>query len=263
MAQNHTGPHSISAGIKSVAFLTNEKPVNLIIFVHGFSGGAIATWNDFPSLIVEENQFATSDIFFYGYDSLKTQASNSSLRFYKFLKSLLSPAPNKKRGIGENFNYEKIVLVGHSLGSVLIRCALLDAQRENALWLTRTKMVLFAPAHKGARVRGILVASLTGMLKIFGGIGEYFFPTINDLGPESLVITDLAARTQTLLNSNQGNFTIAHSVIWAGMDKVVYNQRFGNDPVAIEIEDKTHISICKPKNGVFIDPMSIVQNALM
>lgn len=262
---SHTPPIFIKYGKNSSAFLTLDNPTNLVVFVHGFSGSATGTWNEFPSIIRNNNDFINSDVIFYGYESLKGQANNNAVKFYNFLKSVVENSSNNlgftRENIDKEFKYEKIIIVAHSLGAIIVRRGLLNAKSENKNWLDKCKMVLFAPAHRGARVQKIL-ASLPVVGQIITGLGYLAKPILDDLRPDSQTILNLIADSQNYLNQNNGDFTIAHTVVWANNEIIVHNDTFCDDPVASVIDHKSHTTVCKPKLGVYLDPYTIVLNAI-
>jgi hypothetical protein len=237
----------------------------LVIFVHGFNGKATGTWDEFPELIRTNNDFANSDVIFYGYDSLKGQANNNAIRFYRMLTSVCENSPNnlgyKRDSIADDFTYQRILIVAHSLGAIIVRRALLNAMNENKPWLPNCRMVLFAPAHRGARIQNLVAESLPTVGRILAGLGFITIPVLDDLRPNSQTILNLIADSQVYLNKNTGQFTIAHEVVWANNEIVVHNDQFCNDPVATLIDNKSHTSVCKPK-ATFLDPYNIVISAL-
>lgn len=262
---NHTPPIFINHGKNTVGYFSTAKPKNLIIFVHGFVGDAVGTWNEFPSLVRSNSAYSDSDVIFFGYDSLKGQANNNALRFYQFLKLIAEGSANhfgyKRDGVTNYFTYNRILIVAHSLGSIIVRRALLNAKHDNKDWLSSCKMVLFAPAHRGARIQN-LVTETSMIVRIFAGLGFYKIPVLDDLRPQSQTIQNLIADTQKYLTQNDGDFTIAHNVIWADKETVVHNDSFCNDPVATLIDGKSHTTVCKPTDPDFLEPFTIVTNAI-
>ena len=263
---SHTPPIFINHGKNTVGYFTTSKPENLIIFVHGFNGSATDTWDEFPALIKDNDEYANSDVVFYGYESLKGQANNNALRFYNFLKIIAETNSNKfgysRKNLDPNFSYSKILIVAHSLGSIVVRRALLSAKAENKIWLTNTRMIMFAPAHRGARIQNLISESLPTLGKIFAGLGFITIPVLDDLRPESQTIINLIHETEQLLQQNQGEFTTAHTVVWANNEIVVHNERFCQDPVAILVDNKSHTKVCKPVRPNFLTPFEIVTEAL-
>ena len=127
-----------------------------LLFIHGFNGDAVKTWSDFHELLPERPKFTCHDIVFYGYDGLRAEMNASAAIFRAFLDKLLMATksfladnlpPSAQRA--DDFGYDELVIVAHSLGAVISRRALLDATRNKSEWVARTKLVLYAPAHKG------------------------------------------------------------------------------------------------------------------
>ena len=251
-------------GKNTTAFLSHSFPNNLVIFVHGFIGNATKTWEEFPQLFKTHDDFDTSDIIFYDYESLKGQVSNNAIKFYEFLKAVCENSPNeitfKRNIIEKDFAYSKVLLVAHSLGSIIVRRALLNAKSENKIWLSKCKMILFAPAHCGARVQNKFASlPVVGNCLLVLGL---IYPVLDDLKPESQTISNLKSDSKRYLKINQGSFTIAHSVVWAENELIVYNEIFCSDPVAKLMANKTHITVCKPNHTTYIEPYKIVVDAL-
>lgn len=265
---SHTSPVFIRQGKNSNVYFSFEKPKNLVIFVHGFNGHATDTWNNFPKLIRENNDFNQSDIIFYGYDSLKGQVNNMGLSFYRALIQFIENSPNslgyKREVIDYCFKYNNIIIVGHSLGALVIRKALLFAKKDNKNWLNLTKMILFAPAHKGARIQNLISNSLPFIGQLIANFGYFFYPVLNDLAPNSNTISNILSQTNNYINANDGDFTISHQVIWADNELIVVNEEFTDiEPTPISFEKGTnHMEVCKP-NIDFIDPYHIVAQAII
>lgn len=262
---NHTPPILLSHGKNTIAYFALNAPKTLVVFVHGFNGSAIDTWNDFPRLLRSENRFREADIVFYGYESLKGQANNNALRFYSCLKELVKCNPrvygfDRRQAIDQR--YDKIIIAAHSLGAIIVRRALLNAKAENKNWLPSVRMILFAPAHRGARIQKLVNESVPGWGKLIIGLGFIKYPVLDDLRPDSETIQGLIRDTQAHLNNNDGHFTIAHEVIWANNEVVVHNERFCNDPIANLVDGKGHMKVCKPANPNYVQPMDSIINAL-
>jgi pimeloyl-ACP methyl ester carboxylesterase len=261
---SHTPPIPLRHGSKTFAYASLKKPERLVVFVHGFKGSPSSTWGEFPLLMRTDPELAEADVIFYGYDSTKEQANNNAVRFYELLKSIIENSFDRVAGINRGFgivDYSNIVLVAHSLGSIVVRRALLYSKGENKAWLNNCKMVLFAPAHRGSRVQNIALKVLPKWVKIVAGLGLLRFPVVDDLMPESQTIKNLIKDTQAYLDKNDGDFSIAHIVVWAADEIIVHNEVFCCDPVA-RLKDKNHITICKPVVPDYPDPFDIVKEAL-
>ena len=245
---NHAGPHSISLGENSIGFSSYGLPKNLVVFVHGFNGHAIKTWNTFPELIQEHNSFKESDVIFFGYDSLKTQASNMKLRLFNFIDTAVDPTRMEyaiQRDIPSGFAYDKIVIVAHSLGAVITRMAMLYAKAKGSPWLNKCKLVFFAPAHFGSRIPENFKECFQGVTSLFQSFAVTKYPIIKDLAEGSQILTQLERNSRTLLDVGNADYLRAY-VVWASNDIVVVNSSFCDDYPEEEIEDTTHTSVCKP-----------------
>lgn len=262
---SHTPPMPLKYGSKTFAYASISKPEKLVVFVHGFKGSPGATWGEFPLLMRTSPELDNADIIFYGYDSTKEQANNNAVRFYNLMRVInesgLDSITSYSRNYGE-INYERIVLVAHSLGSIVVRRTLLFAKGAGDDWVNVCKMVLFAPAHRGARVQNIALSVLPKWGKLIAGLGLLKFPVVEDLMPQSQTITNLINDSNIYIANNDGEFTVAHTVVWAANDIIVHNESFCGDPVAELKDDKNHISVCKPEIPDYDDPFIIVKNVV-
>jgi len=192
--------------------------------------------------------------------------NNNALRFYNFLKIIAEGNSNRlgysRNNLAPDFTYSKILIVAHSLGSIVVRRALLNAKAENKTWLLNTRMILFAPAHRGARIQNLISESLPTLGRIFAGLGFITIPVLDDLRPNSQTILNLIQETEQLIQQNQGDFTISHTVVWANNEIVVHNERFCQDPVAVLLDNISHKNVCKPIRPNFLTPFEIVTEAL-
>lgn len=208
--QTHLIPRSLKGTEKpekDVQVLFAVKPNRkAILFIHGFSGDAIKTWTDFHELLPASTKCAGRDIFFYGYDGLRAEMNASAAIFRNFLNRVFEntdallannlPPSAQREG---DFVYDELLIVAHSLGAVISRRALLDATQLNLNWVDRTKLLLYAPAHKGARVADLALeaASSFSFLKFFGALARFESPLIEQLKPGSLALRQLLKDTQT------------------------------------------------------------------
>jgi pimeloyl-ACP methyl ester carboxylesterase len=258
IVQNHYAPREIQCGQrKGIAYWSIEPTGHSIVFVHGFRGHSTNTWQEFPSLLTANQVFAGHDLIFYTYDTINTPAYTSGAFLKQFLdqlfeeplfvweQSLSSEAERRK-----NLRYQSIVIAAYSLGAVVSRLALVAAYREQKDWLLKTRLVLFAPAHCGARVQALLMSTVTPVSWIapIAGVITNWCPTFEDLIPDSKILNQLLDDTNEAQNekTEAGKKLLAHSVIYGDLDKVIQSFRFSKDPDPIPVAGKDHITVCKP-----------------
>ena len=192
-----------------------------IFFVHGFWGDAEATWQEFQRLI-DTSKFATEfsdvDLFFYDYPSQANSVKTSAENLGTFVRHVLEegpwgavlaqiiPARWVATPVRSGTSYEEVVLVGHSLGGVVVRKLIVtiaesrEGEQKDGQWplLVRQPPRLFAPAHAGFR-QGDLVSLLAGHVKIAAliiGWWRYRHAKVyGELQPGSVTLNGLKART--------------------------------------------------------------------
>ena len=227
-----------------------------VLFIHGFSGDAIQTWSNFHELLQECPKCSGRDLFFYGYDGLRAEMNASASIFRAFLDRLFGSTeqflndnlpPSAQRA--DDFGYDELVIVAHSLGAVISRRALLDATRKNSDWVTKTKLVLYAPAHKGARVADLALeaASSFSFARLFGVATRFVSPLIDQLKPGSPALKQLLADTEKFRQGGANSHLVANKVVIAEHENIVENETFGEDPPPEAIANTSHRSVCKPR----------------
>ncbi|MFA0021273.1 esterase/lipase family protein [Vibrio splendidus] len=92
-----------------------------LVFVHGFYGGK-DTWGKFPELL---KSTADCSISLYGFDSSYIPFFGNSTSVHQLAEGLLSELKANKC-----FDAEDLILVGHSLGGLVIRQLLLNLEMK-------------------------------------------------------------------------------------------------------------------------------------
>jgi hypothetical protein len=122
-------------GVASKAMLAMDPASRrACVFVHGWTGDALETWQGFPGLIRDSVRAEGTDFFFWGYESVKPTAMFSAALLREFLEALLdlpvrsviNPSLFGARTRDEGFRYEQLVICAHSMGAVVSRRAILD-----------------------------------------------------------------------------------------------------------------------------------------
>jgi pimeloyl-ACP methyl ester carboxylesterase len=270
--QTHYPGENLNAGKDSRALWSFQPSGTLVVFVHGWSGGAVETWPHFHELVFDDptGGFANCDVIFFGYQSVWKSARVGAGLLFNFLHEFLLPqghlqqrywSPSVRRS--EPISYGKVVLVCHSMGAVVGRLALLTAFERNELWAERCRLVLFAPAHCGADIAELVVAMVSVIAMPLVPITSHFTPGLKELREGSRLITDLAADTRRMLAKQQSSrdALVCKSVLIGDDDKIVCRDRFVDDATADNVPGKDHKEICKPQIG-FMKPFMAVVGAL-
>lgn len=255
-ASLHLDPSPLPGDERSCVFLSKRPPTALVVFVHGFRGDALETWQPFDRIATGSEAFREVDLVFFGYDAHYSNVMASSSFLYDFLKdavagpeaivSALLPKLRADRSKG----YKRIVLVAHSLGAVVCRWALLRAVEEKKEWRENVKMLLFAPAHSGSDLGAVASAAFSNVpwVPLFVEAVKAKVPLVKELDPESRILTELAERVR---RASPNELCLrAHRVIVAEREIVVSNLPFPGDPCPDALRDTDHVSVCKPSSRV-------------
>lgn len=260
----------LSVGLNSKAYWSTAPSGEVLVFVHGFAGEARSTWQEFPSLIMQDSRCQGVDLVFFGYQSTKVRANLSAAVLYNFLNDFYScPSEIINETVlrtgqrSPNFALKKITLVGHSLGAALCRQVAVDAQRQRAPWAPRIQLILFAPAHLGADVIQLVSSTLsTGRLgAAIASYAKFKYPVLRDLEPNSRFLRSLLRETQKFLKQHKYPHLVARLVAFGDQENVVDTNTFADDPVPQVYKGKGHFDVCKPSTR-FLEPIADVTNNL-
>ncbi|OIW26895.1 hypothetical protein CONLIGDRAFT_707468 [Coniochaeta ligniaria NRRL 30616] len=162
-----------------------ETQVN-IVFVHGLRGGSRKTWSFTDAAshfwpkewLPIDPGFQNASIFSYGYDSDWSARKDSVINVYDFAKGLLNDVFNSPELRKDNTS--AILLVGHSMGGLVMKRAYLLAKRDPTYHQLAGRiraMVFLGTAHRGASSAQLL----SKLLSVAGGDKGY----VQDLIPNS------------------------------------------------------------------------------
>jgi pimeloyl-ACP methyl ester carboxylesterase len=235
----------------------------LVIFVHGFKGDSLSTWEHFPEMI-NRKEFADCDVIFFGHSGGRRPIVAPVAQLFQLVDETWSkpfehPLFPKRRG--RQSSYEKVVLCGHSLGCVLIRDALLKAADQNKPWSAKSDMILFAPVHNGASELLVLMESFfyTGIALLqrpTNLVIKFLYPVVEHLRPDSQYLRDLKRRSEGRIEMGPKRAAVAKIIVHGEDDRIIeLSARFVADPEPpIFIPGAGHKSVCKPRPRLFEDP---------
>jgi pimeloyl-ACP methyl ester carboxylesterase len=263
-----------------------------MIFVHGFFGDAWSTWEDFQSLPDEDpsqqERWHKTDLYFYEYRGASNFIVKSAQDFTAFVSSVY-PQPNegtfsvtstitgillndRSKPIRPHIQpYRKLILIGHSLGGVVLRYAVADALRrcyqqrladtDVPTWLRHAHLCLFAPAHRGFRPSSwkALLMKLPYWGSTLAAV-PVLWRAYSDLQPHSALIEDLQRRTKSLGIEYPDTSALRARCAFGSKEDIVEPLDFDDDIELHVIEGVGHTGICKP-NHAFLEPMEFLNNA--
>lgn len=272
MPQKRT-PKPILYYPKSYALLSKAEGVDTaVIFVHGFGGKPTSTWRDFQGLVDEYSDeytwWATSDMFFYAYESLRTPIRRNAVLLGDFAEKVWHGKWQETDPPDGRLKYKDLIFAGHSEGAVVIRRLILDRYEaiklavENANTRAGTKAMkaatkraldsdfvlasylrLFAPACMGTNF-----SSWVGFLTSF----SFFVSALtasslvrNELLPESPVLNTLKTGTEQAHAEFREIRSLYTRPLFGVPDQIVYSESYqGEEPLWDEGYD--HFEVCKP-----------------
>lgn len=274
----------------------NPDTDTAVVFVHGFIGDPIGTWGEFHRLVDDvkyAKHFDTADLFFYQYPSTRLTVPVAAEKFVAFLgrvfptppASLLELHPETSKLLGKLKvpdcprpllgSYQKLVLVGHSLGGVLIRqmvWATLKGKYNKTLsppapaTLKKASVVLFAPAQGGFRLDAELKEAFAAMglslIRVWWAARRA--PVYNDLiRPEPI----LSAIQKGTIALDTGAFKSANCLradtVWGEKEVVVHLVDYEDldTPLSPYPAGIDHVTVCKPTPG-FDVPLTKVADGI-
>jgi pimeloyl-ACP methyl ester carboxylesterase len=128
----------------------NDK---LIVFVHGFNSSKKTAWGKFPSLLHGDDELKDFNIVLYNYSTELCIATRSILEEGDLLASFLHDTIR-----GNRLKYQRVVLVGHGMGGLVIMRALLTLERDHPEVLDEHdfRVATFGTPYMGVENTGLL-----------------------------------------------------------------------------------------------------------
>jgi hypothetical protein len=282
-------PESLSLHLspESFAYLAESPQVSrAAVFVHGFDGHPYRTWRQMHDLILKDSTWSKTDAYFIGYDSSADETMLSAMYLIHFMSTLFPSPPdelfstgnddaNRVELRGDSTRYDALILVGHSLGGVVLRCALLEMFRRGLSsrlssaavsssdrLLESATLRLFAPAQGGVRLAGT-----TGLASRMFGLRQLVelrrgkSPTFQELEPGSQLLQSLREDTNHFAEVFPSANCLRADVAWAHSDHIVTALPYRHDKSCV-ILSTTHRSICKPSEK-FRTPLQFVNDGVL
>ena len=115
---------------------------DLVVFVHGFVSSIDDAWGDFPTLVKDDPDFASVNILLFGYPTKHCGQVADVARSGELLSSYLKSAAS---------GYDSVILVGHSMGGLVILNGLLTLEQDAPTLFDRTAFIVltFGTPHAG------------------------------------------------------------------------------------------------------------------
>jgi pimeloyl-ACP methyl ester carboxylesterase len=242
-------------GRKTAVQWSKAVPKTLIVFVHGFRGSWDKTWGMAPRDLTADERFAESDLVFFDYEC----AGRTSQRVALQLRALCAAAVTDPaafcsqseiaQGRTKGWRYKRLLVVCHSLGAVIARRAILDGLKASEPWPEFARLILFAPAHKGARVHALLTLTIGALIGRLGeGLLRVKYPVLDELEHGSPTLACLAEESARQMDSARTTLE-ATAVIVADVERVVDTTPFLSDPPPSSISGTNHLTVCKIMAG--------------
>jgi pimeloyl-ACP methyl ester carboxylesterase len=234
-----------------------------VVFVHGFGGGAVETWQRFPN--TDRVWWSEADMLFVKYASQRDNITGTAARLRRYLPAFYPELPSELLVDGDvrlraedQTRYTELVLVGHSLGGLVLRRMLCDIAED---WATRAeldhetpvpglltaRLRLFSPASAGFRPAGALGLVRASPAWLAINLLLRRASSYTDLQPGSQILVDTRRRTERLVAAHKDDLgSLRATILWANPDDVVYTERYDSDLLDDSADGTTHRSVCKP-----------------
>ena len=284
--QTHIPGYDGSYALLSESFSTNT----VVVFVHGFWGNSYNTWQEFQILADEchsEHPWCkTSDLYFLQYRSITDYVGFNADSLREFLLSIFPTPPptlfaEDLSGLDwlpqiertnlqirqPPYRYAHLILVGHSLGGLIIRKLIHDEVkrfRDSQLPLSQFPLLsaslrLISPAHLGFQPAGPLV-SIWKLLNAGVALRALVESSraFTDLQPHSHVIESVRLETEHFAVQYPEILSLSAHILWADHEDVVRIGEYECDHAPSYSHCATnHLTVCKPKRS-YLKPLEFV-----
>jgi predicted alpha/beta hydrolase family esterase len=130
--------------------LVRHEGNQLILFIHGLSGSALGTWEPMLRVFIQD-----IDLRDYAFDCYAYPTTLIQFPWNKRMASIQEIASGLQTHIETHYgNKKELILVGHSLGGIIVRQYILDEIKRNHS-VKVSGVVLFATPHTGAALASL------------------------------------------------------------------------------------------------------------
>lgn len=229
---------------------------SLLVFCHGWHGDLVKTWGDLLAIKRRHSTLDGHDLLFLGYRRSPASIDLLASWIADCLKGILPDFTMASRSRSSfSKRYRSVVLVGHSMGTLALRRAVLRLHTDrhaskNARFICANgRLVLFAPPLNGVDwskyLKIIGVDILERIVRLVLAARE---KVADQLQTGSDFLNQLRETTSASLRSDPDSFPHAHLVL-AMHDAVIEvdsldDFAYPTDMHVVE-EDATHVSVCK------------------
>jgi len=263
-----------------------DAPDGAVMFVHGFGGDSVDTWQQLQTLIEDPRHaaaFQGLDLFFYDYPSTRYSIKDAAERFGRFVRQMLEEGPLASALAGRtlpglsvpkasNRGYPAVLLVGHSLGGVIVRKLVVGLAKasprgpDGPVWpiALGRRPRLFAPAHAGFLHGDVasLLASLTRpSAALFALWRIKRARAYADLQAGNPVLTSLRDQTIDLATRHADCPAFRAVVLWGRDENVVFNDDYPADDTKESVAGRDHRSVCKPAHDYPL-PLEFIRDGM-
>jgi hypothetical protein len=206
------------------ALFTNKKNKSLAVFVHGFTGNYISTWGQLPELLTTDPGLQHFDFLFWGYssdllfpkgefiiDNIR-QLLTQFISKHKTSQHIEVVAQGLQTELDYLDDYDNIVLIGHSLGGLVIRSFIIQNlksyKKKNFARIKKIKQILlFGTPNEGLDLaNNKILSSLNNQISDMGSYNEF----INSLREEwvELVFKNKNLKFSTLMIAGEDDYFV-------------------------------------------------------
>ena len=231
----------MNAAKPELAIDRNAAKEALVVFVHGFLGSAQETWANFPALLPNDPSLKPYDFHFWGYPTRLDLVYTITKYFWTDDPNIVTVGHGLRTLLDHDAQgYRKLVLVGHSMGGLVIQAFILEEiARGRRDHLDRlTEVILY-----GTPSGGLHKASWGGFLK----------NQIQDMSVSGAFIQDLRNQWKQCIDDRRADPTRAANfrlTLVAGMQDTFVPQESALDPFPFdekEIVPGNHTAMVKPR----------------